>query len=370
MSRWIALCFGLVGAFAATAADTPVPNVRPGIPVPAATGVAELTDNYPASRDRAWLDAKRRAVEMGLGVMVKSTTKVDLHQLVEDKIDVQSVKGFVFDDQVIKEQKNEADKTISVTISCRVGTKALVCEIAEELPSVYAIVEKPRLAVLLNEKQADGTKGDAVTTGLAKCLLDRGLDVVEKSQIDALADRDKVAQTALGNGEAIAWLAAQLNIEILVCGSAATTAAGCNVQARVVNAWDARIIAAGVAQGASPLAAARGLVPGPRDSDDLVVTMLGGWLANPTLLTLTLSRMKFSEVQNLVKQLQPTHRQTAIDMTQAAAGTRLPAIGAALLRNYNPTMSTVEVRTPLRRMPAIDAISSILDGVGYGIGRV
>jgi len=349
--------------------DAPVVE-RAGILVPQAVGVANLGDDAAAARTIALLDAQRQAIESALGVMVKSETEVDQYELVADKITTATPEGFVYGVEVINEGAVPADKVYQVTIRCRVGTGELITKIAEEFPDVYEMLERPRLVILLDEKDRDGKPGQAVTTALAAAFTNRGIDVVEKAQLDALGDRDKLQQAAQGNGEAIAWLAAQLQAEVMVYGAAKETDRGWDAQVRVVHAWDARIIAAALAEGANAEACARGLMPGPSVADDLLVTMLGRWLADPTLLTVTLAQATYPQVSKLVKDMQTQTRPRTVDLTNQAECSRIPAFGQATMRSFNPRASLLEIRTPLRRMSAIEALGAAMDPLGYEITGV
>lgn len=347
----------------------PAPELA-GILVPQAVGVANLGADPAAARTIALLDAQRQAIESALGVMVKSETEVDKYELVADRITTATPEGFVFGVEVVNEGAVPADQLYQVTIRCRVGTGALVTKLAESFPDVYELLERPRLVILLDEKDAAGQPGQAVTTALAEAFTARGMDVVEKAQLDALGERDKLQQAAQGNGEAIAWLAAQLQAEVMIYGAAKETAQGWDAQVRVVHAWDARIIAAGLASGANATACARGLLPGPSVDDDLIVTMLSRWLADPTLLTVTLARATYPQVSKLVKDLQVQSRPRTVDLAQPAECSRIPAFGQATMRSFNPRASLLEIRTPLRRMAAIEALGAAMDPLGYEITGV
>ena len=367
--KHVTLALLLLTAIGAMAQDA-APGERAGILVPQAVGVANLGDDPAGARTIALLDAQRLAIESALGVMVKSETEVDKYELVADRITTATPEGFVYDLEVVSEGAVPDQKVYEVVIRCRVGTGALITRIAEDFPDVYEYLERPRLVILLDEKDRDGHPGQAVTTALAEAFTARGLDVVERAQLEALGERDKLQQAAQGNGEAIAWLAAQLQAEVMIYGAAKEGATGWDVQARVVHAWDARIIAAGLAQGATAQACARGLLPGPAVADDLVVKMLGRWLADPTLLTITLARATYPQVSGLVKTLQPMTRPRTIDLAKQRECSRIPTFGQATMRSYNPRASLLEIRTPLRRMAAIEALGAMMDPLGYEITGV
>jgi len=126
----------------------------------------------------------------------------------------------------------------------------------------------------------------------------------------------------------------------------------------------ARIIAAGLAQGANAEACARGLLPGPSVADDLLVTMLSRWLADPTLLTVTLARATYPQVSKLVRDMQTETRPQTVDLARPAECSRIPRFGQATMRSYNPRASLLEIRTPLRRMSAIEALGAAMDPLG------
>ncbi|MCC7493458.1 MAG: hypothetical protein IT204_13975 [Fimbriimonadaceae bacterium] len=358
----------LVGLWCALAGAQP-PAGREGILVPRAVGVANLAGDFAAARERALVDAKRNAVEAALGVMVKSETKVELYELVADQAQVESREGVVFDDQILEEKRDDAAQAVYVTIRCRVASRPLIAQLEQGFPQVYAAIEKPRLAVVLAE-----TGGQRIGTGLVQQLLQAGLEVVDKQQIDALGDADQVAQAAAGNPAAMAWLVGQaksnLNVELLLVGRADGTAGAASAEVRVVNTWDARIIAAGQAQGADAAAVVRGLLPGGAEQRDLLGQMLATWVTQPTTITLTLSKASFQQVRDLLSGLEPFRRPRTVDFTRPAESSRLPIVGEAIRRSFSPAVSLVEIRTPLRRSAAIDAVSELVGQLGFSITNV
>ncbi len=362
-TRWlIAVCLGT--AAMAQEAD------QNGILVPRAVGVAALGDDLAATRDRALLDAQRHAVEAALGVAISSKSKIDLYELIEDKVSVESVRGVCFAQEILEEKRDDAQKSYLITIRCRVATRPLVVDVAQQLPELYEHLERPRLVLLINEKKADGSPGQAISTALSKLLLERGFDVVDQAQLDALGDRAKVQQALQGNPEAEAWLATSLDAEILVKGAATAAAGGCDAQVRVLNAYDAKLLAAATAQSADAEGVARKLVPAKAGKDDLIAQILASWLARPTQLTLVMANAKYNEVRDLVKRLQPFTQPREVDMTKPSQSSELPRFSGARMRNYNPKLSKVEVESPLRRMAAIEAVEQIMTGLGYEITGV
>ncbi len=339
-----------------------------GIVVPRAVGVAALAEDRVQTRQIAVIDCQRNAIEAGLGVMLRSETQVETYQLVRDSIEVEALDGFVFDFQILNEY--ERDELYVVEASCRVGTMPMIQELADEFPDVYDELAKPRIAVLFqHESNAAGGPSQEAQTALMKALLDRGMDVVDREQIDALADRDAVQQAAQGNGEAMGYLAAQLNCELLVNGSADQTDAGATVAARIYNAYDARILSAAVGRGTTPEAAVRGLLPGPSVEDDMLVQLLSRWLADPTILTCIIARLRYNEAMQLVRGIDAGSRPTRVELGQvtAAEASRIPVLGNTTLRNFNPRATTIEIRSPLRMFDAIEMVEGVMAGYGYEI---
>ncbi len=366
MNRWWLLC-GLVVA-TAWGADEPGDQ---GVTVPRAVGLAALAGDRVAARERAMIDAKRNAVEAVLGVMVKSETKVEMLELVSDQVDVSSEAGFVYVDETLQDEPTPDGQAYVVALRCRVSTRPLVGAVADQFLKVYEALEKPRLAVVLDERDAGGQPATTITTGLIGALLKRGFDVVDKPQLDKLIAADQAAAAADGDEAAVRYLAEQvkanLNVELLLIGQAATAAGGSTASLRTLNTFDARYQVSVNGAGSSPADLLAKLLPGPQSADDLVSLLVSDWMTKPTILTVVLSRATLTQLKAIESALSAASQVKRIDLKQPAVSSQVPVIAAATRRSFNPAVSQLEVRSPFRRSVAIEALSELLEQRGFEV---
>jgi nucleotide-binding universal stress UspA family protein len=137
------------------------------------------------SKEHALSAALRRAVEQGVGTLVKSETTVVDSALVDDKIYSRS-KGYVKTYKILKEQKT--DEGMAVTVSALVDTKVLQEDMADVLKILQAgtAVNNPRILVAFSAKSKDKIFRDKEFTeeiynGIVESLTDQQFRVVDKA---------------------------------------------------------------------------------------------------------------------------------------------------------------------------------------------
>lgn len=134
------------------------------------------------SKEQALATAMRRAVEQGVGTMVKSSTTVVDSALVDDKI-LSHSRGYVTGYKIVKEQKN-GDEFV-VTISANVDSKLLKDDI-DALTILRKTVGNPRILVAFSNKSKDKIFKDKEFTeeiynGIVESLTDKQFRVVDKA---------------------------------------------------------------------------------------------------------------------------------------------------------------------------------------------
>lgn len=152
------------------------------------------------SKEQALSTALRRAVEQGVGTLVKSETTVVDSALVDDKI-LSHSKGYVKTYKILKEEKN-ADGFV-ITITATVDTRVLKEDITDVLAILRAgtTVNNPRILVAYSNKgeNAQILKNkdfvEEVYNGIVESLTDQQFRVVDKSASERFA-----VQTAESHG--------------------------------------------------------------------------------------------------------------------------------------------------------------------------
>ncbi|NUP98322.1 MAG: hypothetical protein HUU35_00560 [Armatimonadetes bacterium] len=365
-----------------------------------AVGVAALQGDAAKARDIALLDARRNALEQALGSMVKSSSRVEDYRLIEDSINVRSETGFVRIKKVLEEEQR--DGAVVVKVSAAVSTMPVVSRLTsdEELRDLYEQMERPRVVCMIEEDAAGekNAKDSATATQIINYLINAGFDVRDAAQIANLAERDKVTQALLGNAEAAEWIRSELEAELIIGGTAKASIQSRNAAAntataltelnlRVVNASDARILvpcyqpfvsppqAAGGNDSITCRAALREAVKEafePREGNGLLDRLLGAWISRPTVFTVRLSKVDRDGLNKLVQVLEPQPvalREVTVDMTKQETSFRPSLITAVRVKEYNPAVSKIEVETLLRPNSGRPHVFEALGKAGLAIQR-
>ncbi len=191
-----------------------------GIAQQKATGVG-----YGLTKDAAVEQAKRDAVEQGLGAYMTSTTTVTATSI-EDNI-YSKAQGFVKTFKVIKESKGP-DGNFEITIEAEV-TDMIDQVMADEaaLQTLLNAMNRPRIIFLMKEENLiDKTPTNFAETKLLATFYERGFDVVDRQLVQALKGQADYTQAMAGNVSAAAKIASQLGAEVIVIGTAKISSGG------------------------------------------------------------------------------------------------------------------------------------------------
>ena len=189
-------------------------------------GVVGFTD--PArSRSDAVEAAQRDAVEKAVGVMIESETTMQNYNLVKDEVLSRS-KGFIRTYNVVKEGRDR--ELYKVVIDAVVVKAAFVKDMDDALENLYRRVGKPRVMVVIKEKQLDKKgKVDAEVSAnekgisekeIRKILIKKGFTFVD-ARAAAGMSLMKVALRGeeVARGEAV-QAARTVRAEIVILGNA------------------------------------------------------------------------------------------------------------------------------------------------------
>ncbi len=185
-----------------------------------ATGVG-----YGLTKDAAIEQAKRDAVEQGLGAYMTSTTTVTATSI-EDNI-YSKAQGFVKSFKVVKESKGP-DGNFEITIEAKV-TDMIDQVMADEaaLQTLLNGMNRPRIIFLVKEENLiDNTPTNFAETKLLSMFYEKGFDVVDRELVQALKGNQDYGQALEGNVAAAAKIAAQLGAEVIVIGTAKISSGG------------------------------------------------------------------------------------------------------------------------------------------------
>jgi hypothetical protein len=159
--------------------------------VPVGTAGVVTATGEGTSKDDAIQSALRRAVEQGVGVLIKSSTRVEDFQVMEDKIYSHS-QGYVSKYDVLSSSKKGGEYTVTV--------KAVVDEVVlkEDLKAIGALkteMGNPRILVAFSNKPASKAFFDSkpfldeIYNGIVEALTDQKFRVVDKQSAERFSQQ-------------------------------------------------------------------------------------------------------------------------------------------------------------------------------------
>ena len=173
---------------------------------------------YGLTKDAAIEQAKRDAVEVGLGAYISSETVVTATTLTDNIYS--KAQGFVKTFEVVSENKGP-DGNWEITISAEVT--AMLDEVMQDeaaLQTLLNSMNRPRIIFLVRETNLiDNIPTDFAETTLLSEFY-KGFDVVDRQMVQALKGQSDYEEALSGNVAAASKIAAQLGADIIVIGTA------------------------------------------------------------------------------------------------------------------------------------------------------
>ena len=180
---------------------------------------------YGLTKDAAIEQAKRDAVEIGLGAYISSETVVTATSLTDNIYS--KAQGFVKTFKVVSENKGP-DGNWEVTISAEVT--AILDEVMQDeaaLQTLLSSMNRPRIIFLVREENLiDNVPTDFAETKLLSQFVNKGFDVVDRQLVQALKGEPDYEDALSGNVAAAAKVASQLGADIIVIGTAKISSGG------------------------------------------------------------------------------------------------------------------------------------------------
>lgn len=181
-------------------------------------GIGAIVDgNIAKAKDEAEEDAKRKAVEKAVGLLIASETTVKNGALAEDNIYTET-NGYVDTYQVTKETKDEflyytTMKAVVKTVSIGdIGNKLLFRGFIKKLGD-------PRIMVVIPEYYRGNKMGSSTAeTLITGQLVEAGYKVVDQNQVKEIRDSEKLRKAAEGDILAATEIATQFGADILISG--------------------------------------------------------------------------------------------------------------------------------------------------------
>ena len=192
----------------------------------AAQGSSITAEGFGMTEDAAIEQAKRAAVEIGIGTVMSSETVVKNSVLFSDNIYAKA-NGFV-KTYTVKDKFQDPDGLWTITI------EAVVTEILDEVlkdemavQTLLNAMNRPKIIFMVREENLiDNTPTDFAETQLIKMFYDKGFDVVDRQLVQAMKGEADFTQALAGDVTAAAKIAGMLGADIIVIGTAKISSGG------------------------------------------------------------------------------------------------------------------------------------------------
>jgi len=292
-----------------------------------ATGIGSIIGGDVAhARDDAIKDAKRNCVEQVVKVMVTSMTEVNMAVVVEDRIKT-NAGGYIKSYQILSENKGADGVTYEVKIQAVVEKG----DIKDDIGELLAKKGNPRVMVMIEEQNIGenywhwGVDLGVSEAALVEKFRTKGFRVVDKNQAMKKITREALESALEGDAQAAVAQALKYGAEVLVVGKAfareaskaseilggtGMTSCQATVQARALNADDAKILASKTqtAPAAHIDATTGGTMAlekaGNMLGDYLIEQILKGWASTATTVTMNVRGVTFGDVTDFEKTLE------------------------------------------------------------------
>jgi hypothetical protein len=211
-----------------------------------------------SSREDALLQAKRSAVEKGIGTVLISQTEIKNFELQKDIILTKTI-GSVRKYDILR-NKQTNDGTFFVEIRAIVSLSDIKTDLAA-LKILLESMDKPRMMVLIQEES-----GKTAENTILNYLKEKEFDLVDAATIAAQMNKDDdfINRAVKGDAAAAAQLGADNGAEYVIVGSvekstketqllkeAGMISGQANISAKVVNCSNGRVVASNSASGAA-----------------------------------------------------------------------------------------------------------------------
>ncbi len=212
---------------AGDAPPSPAPPPGPGAAAPTspADDVIEVeVEGEGMSRESALKAALRAALERGGQVEIFSHSEVANFQLMHDTI-IARASGIITDYRVLQEQPGVGGTRV-IRIRARVSKRKLA-QSWVEVQNILRQVGKPRIMVWINEQIGGKPERQSILeTVIEEQLLKSGFDLVDKSAIKEIRQRELIDATSEGHLNRLRAVAKDFDAHIFIAGTANADPAG------------------------------------------------------------------------------------------------------------------------------------------------
>jgi len=323
-----------------------------------ADGVAAITGNDKGiARDHALADAKRKAVEQGVGSVLQSESVVRNFELVFDKISSKAT-GYVSSYKVINEESDASLYRVTIRAMVRMA------DLQNDISGILNMVEtqgRPRIMVLIRDAQPgteaviDPELASDLETMVIDSLVGKGFPVVDQEMVQRNLSADQIKLILSGDKQTAADLGGKFGAEIVVVGKAtateeqktdpytnqARTVYSTKLNLRTINTRTSEILAAAVVTQSAPFSrdAARSNTAGEA-SRKLIDDILKKW-----------------QNQSIVTQIFCTKADDArLRALRSGLNLKVRGVSSVIIRDFTGSSGIVEVLGAANSQEVFDAL--------------
>lgn len=309
--------------------------------------ISQITKDLVKAEEEAIRNAKRNAVEQGIGTFVASQTIVEKHKLISDKIFTKT-DGYVKSYTKLSGKQDGEIYTVTIKAIVKCG------DLKNDLIAIGILkqqLKNPTIMVIGIEKFS-GKELDQLIMGniLNDKLLEKTFDLVDREQMEALSKRD--VEGAMDDLNLAATLARRFKADILISYKANVTNDGseynsilksnlnkatANITCKVVDSSSARLVCTetvrqlGTSDGSPESAANRALeIAGNLLSDKLIPKILNAWqdrgFGAGQWIEVRITNIPFGEQQKLISALRKTSGVNQVKDPQMENGVMMFAV--------------------------------------------
>jgi hypothetical protein len=215
-------------------------------------------EGFGISRKDALLNAKRNAVEQGIGTILISHTEVNNFELQKDII-LSKTMGSVKQYDILEEH-TESDGSVFIRINALVSLAGIKADLAA-LKILLESMDKPRMMVLIRE-----VDGKAAENTIISFLKDKSFELVDAASVAARLKMEEglINRAVQGDPGAAAQIGAKNGAEYVIVGSVTKSlketkllsdsgmiSGQASISAKVINCSNASVVASSSASAAA-----------------------------------------------------------------------------------------------------------------------
>ena len=198
---------------------TTVPAATAGSDTAALKPVEVEAEGVGRNGSEAMVNAKRAAVEKGIGTLIHSETEIKNFMVKKDEVFART-EGAVKSLAVLAETTGP-DGMVTVKIKAVVSKQ----QINDDLVALHILLEsmqKPRIMVLIREDnmQDSAASGNLAETEVISFLTQKEFSLVDQAAVERLKKQEQTLQALEGNAAAAAAIGEQAGAEMIITGTA------------------------------------------------------------------------------------------------------------------------------------------------------